>query len=330
MVAVPAPHAAAELIALDWGTTSLRAYLLGAGAEILERRAEPLGILHVRDGDFPAAYERITGDWRRAHPGLPALACGMIGSAQGWREAPYVPAPAGAEDMARALVDAPVEGLRIVPGVMQRGEHPDMMRGEETQVFGALARHPELARGALIVLPGTHSKWVRVAAGRIDAFTTYVTGELFSLLRERSTLGRLALERPDASDSERAAAFAEGVRRARDAGRGGGLASLLVGVRAGALAGDLPAGASVDYRSGLRLGDELRSGLAAAGLPDALAGDPTLCARYAGALAHFGVDGVPLLGDPAPMGLWTIAEHASSDAQRRRGESRNPVSARVE
>ena len=330
MVAAPAPHAVAELIALDWGTSSLRAYLLGAGGTVLERRAESLGILHVRDRDFSAAYERIAGDWRRARPDLPALACGMIGSAHGWREAPYVPAPAGADEVARALVDAPADGLRIVPGVVQRGAHPDVMRGEETQVIGALAQHPKLARGALIVLPGTHSKWVRVVAARVETFTTYVTGELFSLLREQSTLGRLALERPDASRSERAAAFAAGVRRAREAGHAGGLASLLFGVRAGALVGDLPTGASVDYLSGLLLGDELRSGLAAAGPPDALAGDPTLCARYADALAHFGVAGVPMLGDPAPAGLWTIAEHASSDAQRRRGGSRNPVSARVE
>jgi 2-dehydro-3-deoxygalactonokinase len=330
MAAAPAPRGVAELIALDWGTTSLRAYLLGRGAEILERRAEPLGILHVRDRDFSAAYEHVTGDWRRAHPDLPALACGMIGSAQGWREAPYVSAPADAKDLARALVDAPAGGLRIVPGVAQRGSHPDAMRGEETQVIGALANHPELGRRSLIVLPGTHSKWVRVEAGRVDAFTTYVTGELFALLGEHSTLGRLALERPDASERERAAAFADGVRRARDATQGGGLAPLLFGARAGALVGNVPAGATLDYLSGLLLGDELRSGLAAAGPPDALAGDPALCSRYANALAHFGVDGVPVLSDPAPTGLWTIAEHASKEPQRRRGGSRNPVSARVE
>jgi 2-dehydro-3-deoxygalactonokinase len=308
MVAPSSPRAAAELIVLDWGTTSLRAYLLGGDGQILERRAEPLGILHVPHRDFVAAFDRVTADWRRAHPGISALACGMIGSAQGWRETPYVPVPAGAAEVAHALVDAPAAGLRIVPGVAQRGAHPDVMRGEESQVIGALARHSDLARRSLIVLPGTHSKWVRVVAGRIDAFTTYVTGELYALLRERSTLGRLALERPDASHAERAAAFADGVRHARDAG---GLAPLLFGVRARALVGDLPAGASLDYLSGLLLGDEVRSGLAAAGPPDALAGDPTLCSRYADALTHFGVAGVPVLGDPAPVGLWTIAEHAS-------------------
>jgi 2-dehydro-3-deoxygalactonokinase len=329
MAAAPAPRAAA-LIALDWGTTSLRAYLLGPGAEVLERRAGPFGLLQARDRAFLAAYEAITGDWRGAHPGVAALACGMIGSAQGWREAPYVTAPADAADVAGALVDAPVEGLRIVPGVAQRSAHPDVMRGEETQVIGALARHPELAGRSLILLPGTHAKWVRVLAGRIDRFTTYLTGELYSLLREHSTLGRLAEERPEASGSERSAAFTEGVRRARDAETTGGLAPLLFGVRARALVGDLPPGASVDYLSGLLLGDEIRSGLAVAGPPDALAGDPTLCARYADALALFGLEGVPVLGDPAPLGLWTIAEYAFHEAQRRRGESRNPVSARVE
>ena len=109
---------AGRLIALDWGTTSLRAYLLGDGGAVLERRAEPLGILHVPDRDFGAVYARITSEWRARSPALPAIASGMIGSAQGWIEAPYVSVPADLDSVARALETVPDVGLRLVPGLV--------------------------------------------------------------------------------------------------------------------------------------------------------------------------------------------------------------------
>src|SRR5690242_68978 len=108
---------AAALIALDWGTTSLRAYLLAADGAVLDERAEPWGIMRVPDGDFAAPFAAVTNAWRERRPALPAVAAGMIGSAQGWVQAPYCPCPAGAERLAAALVLAGGGALHVVPGV---------------------------------------------------------------------------------------------------------------------------------------------------------------------------------------------------------------------
>jgi 2-dehydro-3-deoxygalactonokinase len=296
----------ARLVALDWGSTSLRAYLLGEGGRILDRRAEPWGILQLLEGDFRGAFDRITRDWSSASAPLPAIAAGMVGSTQGWVEASYVDLPAGAEQLARRLTPVPDMPLRIVPGLAQRSASPDVMRGEETQIVGALAAEPRLA-DSVVVLPGTHSKWVRLAGGRIREFTTYMTGELFSVLRTHSILGRLAP--PGAGDGGiEDGAFARGVSAAQRPGVS--LGSLLFSARASVLVGDLPAESSLGYLSGLLIGDELRAGLGQEGRPMALIGDPVLCARYVAAFEHLGVGEVRILADTAPAGLWTIAQHA--------------------
>lgn len=319
---MPPDRTAPRLVALDWGTSSLRAYLLGADGVILDRRAEPLGILNVPGRDFAAAYDAITSTWRSRHPGLPCIASGMIGSAQGWMEAPYADVPADVEGVARTLVAVPSVGLRIVPGLAQRGRAPDVMRGEETQLFGAMAELPALAEDAVVVLPGTHSKWARVARGRIERFTTYMTGELFAVLSHHSILGRLA--EGTSSGGTAGAAFARGVRHARDAGAG--LASLVFSARSAVLVGDLPAAASLAFLSGVLIGDEVRAGLATGDRPRALIGEPALCARYAAALGEFGVGDVAILGDTGPSGLWQIARRAFPELQRADGASRRPVS----
>jgi 2-dehydro-3-deoxygalactonokinase len=311
------------LVALDWGTSSLRAYLLADGGRIVDRRAESWGILQLPDRDFGAALERITSDWSREHGALQALASGMIGSAQGWVEAAYVDLPAGVAALARGLAPVPDTRLRIVPGVAQRGDFPDVMRGEETQLVGALTSAPDLA-DAVVVLPGTHSKWVRLAAGLVSGFTTFMTGELFAVLRTHSILGRLApAGAVDASDPD---GFERGVLAAQRSSVG--LSSLLFSARASVLVGDLPAGSSLEYLSGLLIGDELRAGLSTEGRPAALIGDPALCARYRVALELLGISAVRILDDTAPAGIWAIAEHASIISQREPGSSRNPVSGR--
>jgi 2-dehydro-3-deoxygalactonokinase len=308
MHATTSSHSSGRLVALDWGSSSLRAYLLGERGRIVDRRAEPWGILQLPEGDFRGAFDRITADWRTVSNALPAIASGMIGSAQGWVAAPYVDLPAGAEQLARRLASVPGTALRIVPGLAQIGASPDVMRGEETQIVGALAADPGLA-DALVVLPGTHSKWVRLAGGRIREFTTYMTGELFSVLRAHSILGRLAKARADEPEPD-SAAFARGVAAAQRSA--GGLGPLLFSARASVLVGDLPAESSLEYLSGLLIGDELRAGLAKGGRPTALIGDPVLCARYVAAFDQFGMAEVPVLADAAPMGLWAIAQHASA------------------
>jgi len=311
--AEPAPR----LIALDWGTSALRAYLLGAHGEILETRTQPWGIMRTPNGDFAEAFRSITDDWRQRAPRLPAIASGMIGSAQGWREIPYKTCPAGLEDLVEGLQPLAETGIRlhIVPGITVRGALPDVMRGEETQVIGALECVPGLRANARLVLPGTHSKWVVVRDGRIETFTTYMTGELFAVLRDHSILGRPAIAAGVEANAENAGAlgFDRGVVAARDHAHVG-LSALIFSARTLMLAGQLLPVDTLSYLSGLLIGEELRSALAGRGLrgePVTLIGDPQLCARYARAFELFDIPNVGVIEDAATGGLWRIAVGAA-------------------
>ena len=294
-----------SLIALDWGTSLLRASLVGDDGRILDTRIEPWGIMQLPHGDFAEVYHAITAEWL-GHD-VQAIAAGMVGSANGWLTAPYCPAPAGADDLAAALTVVPGVTLSIVPGVATQGARPDVMRGEETQIIGALALHPHLAANSLVVLPGTHSKWVQVTTGRIRDFATYMTGELFAVLRNHSILGRVAVAAHIDNDAG-AEAFTRGVLAAQHAP--GGLAPLLFSARALVLANRLAASACMEYLSGLLIGDELRCGLLRGGRPAALVGDAALCERYASALQMLGIPDVQVIHDAADAGLWTIARRA--------------------
>ena len=287
------------LIGLDWGSTSLRAFLINAQGDVLETRSSGAGASTLVGAPaFEAALSEVLGDWQQL--GLPMLACGMVGSKHGWREAAYATCPADVSALAAQSVGA---GLAIVPGLiyLPADAPPDVMRGEETQIVGALALHPQLAQDACIVLPGTHSKWARIEVGRVTGFATHMTGELYALLRTQSVLGRLMVDGP--SDE---AAFVAGVDAARD-GAGLGLAHQLFAVRTLGLTERWPATSLADYLSGLLIGDELRAGIAAHGAPQVLIGEAALSARYATALARFNVSAPLLLNNTAPTGLWTIA-----------------------
>jgi 2-dehydro-3-deoxygalactonokinase len=304
------------LIALDWGTSSLRAYLLGSSGAVLESRSWPWGIQHTPAGDFATAFRTAVGDWRERWPDAPAMAAGMIGSRQGWREVPYVDCPADPASIAAGLLslDTGCGTLHLVPGVMQRGELPNVLRGEETQVVGALSLEPALADHSLLVLPGTHSKWASIRRGRLERFATYMTGELFAVLRDHSILGRPARESGSAAeDAIDEVAFRRGLRSARESGPEG-VASRLFTTRSLFLAGDLPAVQTLDYLSGLLIGEELRSvvaGLGGAACPPlVLIGDAALCGRYGCALKECGIDQVRILENTAPAGLWQIAQTA--------------------
>ncbi|MDJ1159167.1 2-dehydro-3-deoxygalactonokinase [Chelatococcus sp. SYSU_G07232] len=302
----------AALIGLDWGTTSLRAYLIGTDGAVLDRRASARGILAVEGRAFPAVFAETVGDWVKAHPRLPVLASGMIGSRQGWREAPYCPCPAGLADVAAAGVDVAVPdhgSLRILPGLDWRDAAgvPDVMRGEEVQIFGALG---EAEGERLVVLPGTHSKWVRVANGRVTAFRTFMTGELFAVLRDHSILGRLAEGGVD--DAE---AFARGLAMAEDMDGQGGLLHRLFSARTLPLFGEFPQTATPSYLSGLLIGAEIVGALAwcrAMGLePEArpltvVAGE-ALAGHYAAALARFSLESRVAPADIVAAGLLRVA-----------------------
>ena len=296
-----------RLIALDWGTSSLRAFLLGDGGVVLARQAKPLGIMQVAQGGFPAVFTAITGEWLQAAPGLPTIACGMIGSAQGWRQAPYCQAPTGLQSVAAGLLAIPAGSgatLHIVPGIAIDSARPEVMRGEETQIFGALLLHPALRQDARLVMPGTHCKWVSVRDGGIADFQTFMTGELFAVLRAHSILGRPAAE-AGAPASESTSAFAQGVAAARDSA--GGVAPLLFSARTLVLSGRLPAADSLEYLSGLLIGDEVRYALQQGSVRLAFIGEPALCERYQRAVALFGVVDTLTVAGATEAGLWQIA-----------------------
>ena len=308
-----------RLLALDWGTSSLRAFLMHDG-KIVDSRASGHGIQHLPVpgvAGFAQALAAIAGDWKQQWPDLPMLACGMVGSAQGWREAPYVRCPADAARLAAesVRVDSGLGGeLLITPGVLfdVEGEAPDVMRGEETQIAGALLQHPEFALASCLVMPGTHSKWVSIEQGKIIRFASYLTGELFSVLKNHSSLGRLMSE-AGGSEETGVAAFEMGLAAAR-ASAPGDFAHQIFAARTLGLTGRLAPTALADYLSGVLIGHELCSGLAgsAAGSSAApvLVGDPDLCRRYAQALSYFGRPAALQLDNTAPAGLWQVARSA--------------------
>ncbi|MCQ4260664.1 2-dehydro-3-deoxygalactonokinase [Stutzerimonas stutzeri] len=301
-----------HLIALDWGTSSLRAYRLGAAGETLETRNLPLGVMQLdgSEADFERALEQSCGDWQRLAPEVPMIACGMIGSAQGWREASYVEAPLGADELGSALL--PVGRPRgmplwLVPGVIQRGTLPNVMRGEETQVFGLLDADADHGAPLLIGLPGSHSKWVTVEGGQLSRFQTFMTGEVYQALLGHTILGRTAV----ISDAFNTTAFERGlqVAKGRD-GQSGPLATIFSS-RTLVLTGELSGAAQADYLSGLLIGHELVAMTSVLQVPPSqpivLIGNSTLCARYLWALEYFGFESLRFAPEATAAGLWEIA-----------------------
>jgi 2-dehydro-3-deoxygalactonokinase len=290
-----------RMIAIDWGTSSFRAYLLHADGRVLEKRSAPLGILNVEQGKFADALEGQIGDWLNAGA-APVLMSGMVGSRQGWVEATYANCPAGAKEIAAGMREVSWSRHRawIVPGLSTRDSSgtPDVMRGEETQIIGAMDRLPPA--GSWVCLPGTHSKWVEVREGRILRFSTHMTGEVFAVMKAHSILGRMMTDGP--TDP---AWFEAGVRRAQDAG---GLLHHLFGVRARGLFGEIPNESAASYLSGILIGDELAS-IGNVHGSVYLLGDPSLVALYQRALESLSRATVVLDSDAAVRGLFTLAQH---------------------
>lgn len=302
----------AQLIGLDWGTSSLRAYLLDEDGAVLETRARHWGIRHLPDGGFDAALDDVVTGW----PDCPVLASGMVGSRGGWREVPYVDLPAGLDAVANGL--GLVESrsgrcVHLVPGLRHTAA-ADVMRGEETEIIGALALQPVLAARSALLLPGTHSKWVSVRDGRVVNFATRMTGELYEALRHHTILAAGLGEDDPPFDPD---GFRRGALCARDSAAAGAL-SRLFSARALVLAGELDVLAVPDYLSGLLIGEELRSALAERRIDHAtplqLIGNAGLCRRYAAAAALFELGmALPPQG-AAALGLWQIARRAGLTA----------------
>ena len=298
------------LLAVDWGTTALRAALLADDGSVLAERSSARGLLSIAPGGWQAAFDEEFGPWLAEHPGLPGLMVGMVGSRQGWAEAPYCACPASLADLATQLHWLQPGRLAIVPGLSLGADPagaamPDVMRGEETQAWGALqALGLDQAPGVTLVLPGTHSKWVTVQAGRITGFTTHMTGECFALFRQHSILARTL---PADDSAWLPEAFEEGVALAQSAG---GLLHHLFAVRTLSLFNRMDGPALACLLSGLVIGEELRAQGLRTGQAVVAVGSPALTARYQRALGSLGVT-VQMVGAEATWrGLSALAAQA--------------------
>ena len=241
-----------SFIGLDWGTTSFRAYLVRGDGSVADEVSAPGGILAVKDGAFEAALEQQIGAWDKS---LPVIASGMITSRQGWVEIPYVECPAGPAEIAKAIVRKDLASGRVIH--FMTGLHlaspslgHDVMRSEEMQVFGNLESGANDLGIRHFVTPGTHSKWIDVVDGRITGFATYVTGEVFAVLRQHSILGRLMT-----SDADDEAAFQRGVAKAFE--DPAGLLHNLFSVRSLGLFNEMSCDVLASYLSGLVIGSEI-------------------------------------------------------------------------
>ncbi|WP_346837652.1 2-dehydro-3-deoxygalactonokinase [Microbulbifer sp. SAOS-129_SWC] len=240
-------------IVIDWGSSNFRAHLVDDGGHVVCTRSDDCGVLNCGKNYQALLLERC-GDWLQRWPQVPLYLCGMIGSRNGWREAPYAPCPANAAAIAQQLLPlGELPNAWVVPGVscMSPGGAPDVMRGEESQVLGALQLRSR--ESAVLLLPGTHSKWVRVENGRIIDFATFFTGELFALLHRHSSIGSVLGD----ADSD-PHSFIEGLRHSR---RAGGPLHQMFAARALALCEPDSGLAMSAFLSGLLVGNELAEAL---------------------------------------------------------------------
>lgn len=277
---------ATHVIAVDWGSTHVRAELWQEGSR-LDSRSSADGVLGFRGRSFEDALGELCGDWLDAHPTAEVFLSGMIGSREGWLDVPHVVLPAGPREVAAGMAVLPSSRwkgrLRAAPGLKDLSRStPDLMRGEETQVLGALAALGK--EEGVFCLPGTHSKWVRVAGGRITAFVTFATGEMFQAVLRMGLLAAL-LGDTQAWDE---GAFRQGLE---SSGHALGLTHHIFAARARVLSGTLRPGGLRAFLSGLLVGQELRGAQAWMGPARgsvALVAAPDLLPVYRTALAVFG------------------------------------------
>jgi 2-dehydro-3-deoxygalactonokinase len=287
---------AAAFVGIDWGTSNARFMLIDADGTLIDERSGP-GIARL-DGSKAienACFEAIA-DW----PPVPVVMAGMVGSNIGWRLAPYVKTPATPTNMNAIRFDTRDRKFAILPGVetMRPDGFPDVMRGEETQIFGCIG-----SDSGLVCLPGTHSKWAVVANGAIAQFHTAMTGEVLDVIGRNSIL----LNPKRAPEAQPDDVFLDGVGAVRASKLG--LETLLFTVRSRQIAGSLTTEVADGYLAGLCIGADIRSALALH--PETrsvtLIGSPALTALYAGALAAFGIPSRPIDGRDAVLAGLTRA-----------------------
>lgn len=302
---------APQLIALDWGTSNLRANLLDSTGHSVEQRFSAMGVMKVPSGGFDSVLVELCGDWMQAHR-LPVIASGMVGSRQGWKEAPYLDCPATLKQAAHQLTVVELENsaigrqkVYIAPGLkcVDDNAQTDVMRGEEIQIWGA-----QLPSSSICVLPGTHSKWAWLdIEGNLQNFKTFMTGELYSVLSQHSILGRL-METVGTVVPFKRDVFLQGVTLGAD--RHAEVLHTLFAARTAGLMGQLDATELPDFLSGILIGAEIGSGQLDVASQIHLLGEGSLCNRYAEAFGHRGVSVVPVSEDATTKGQWLLALEA--------------------
>lgn len=295
-----------SLIGLDWGTSHFRAGLIAADGSLLDERASDDGLAAVKDGAFEPVLDAEIKAWETAHPGLPLIASGMVTSRQGWVETPYVPCPAKLATLASSLKRVETPRGRVIHfvsglSVQDRDAHPDVMRGEETQILGSAGGEARRS----IVLPGTHSKWAVVEGDTLATFKTWITGDAFAALKGHSIL-KLFMVASEDSEEAFLRGLATGVEKL-----GAGLLGKLFSARTLGLFGLMPPGHLADYLSGLLIGTEIAeaevAGFLVRGAPITIIGGSALTKRYLSALTHLGFTATPHEGNAAFAGHLKLA-----------------------
>ncbi len=294
------------MIGIDWGSSGFRAYRLSDDGSIRERRTAASGIASLTPTDYAAVLEQQIGDWLHDEPTKPVLLSGMVGSRQGWREAPYAACPAGMAELVAALCPVDLgDGrvVQIIPGLSCRNAHgnPDVMRGEETQIFGL-----DLPAQATLCMPGTHSKHVQVRDGRIASFATAMTGEVFALLKSHGLIAAMLASTDSKPEELDVAAFEAGLALS---GQPGGLLHHIFSVRTRRLFNELSAEAAAHYLSGILIGHELRATAWAGQV--VIVGTGGLAMRYRKAFAFLGIDTDVAPEDAAATGLYRLGKLAA-------------------
>ena len=281
-----------DWIALDWGTTHVRAWAMSADGSVLATAQSTAGMGSLGADGYAPALAALTEGWDLPQP-CPVLACGMVGARQGWVDAGYAAVPTAPLSVAPVRVpNAPAQwDARILPGLSQT-RPPDVMRGEETQIAGFLALNPKF--DGTLCLPGSHTKWVQISAGEVVSFQTAMTGEIFAALGKHTVLRHSIGEGWD--DATFAEAVSDGMSRPE------ALASRAFQIRADGLLNGQDAATASARLSGLLIGAELAHARPYwLGMPVAIIGAPQLSARYAAALGAQGVNAIVAKGEACTL-----------------------------
>ena len=293
----------ASIVAVDWGSSQFRAYLLDANGSIIEKTKNSQGIFKAKESGYESVLYSACGRWFDHAPGLPVFMCGMVGSREGWIETEYLNCPISVDELGERLVRVPDfrdNPIFIVPGLSSGVfAFMDVMRGEETQVFSL---PQEAYSGGIVCLPGTHSKWVSCTGSTINYFATFMTGELFSSIKTSSSI-KPVIQHEDFDQD----AFKEGILLSRSPG---GLSHHVFSIRSRLVAGETTCSAHASYLSGLLIGAEINAGLTLCPVEHSvtLIGNKSLLRQYDLAFSLFGVATTSMSSDQASVrGLWKLA-----------------------